>query len=129
MLKFFISSLERKLHVLNPTAPGDSALIPEFTSAPEYLLGSYIARLDNRKSLLSELSSMTRNNLLIPEELAGLLSSLQDDTVDVLPDEALDSLFAHLRVSQSSYLPEAHCRSLDFQRRSSMDNRVRGLGI
>jgi sulfite reductase (NADPH) hemoprotein beta-component len=88
-----------KLHILNPSGQRDPSLVREIMSSPEYLLGSYVARLETRKSVVSQLSSMVRNKQLRSEGLHALVTSLQDGAVDTLPAEALGSLFTSLRTS------------------------------
>jgi len=91
-----------KLHVLNPTAQNDSPLVPEIASAPEYLLGSYTARLESRKSLISRLSSIARNKQLVSDGLDVLISKLQERPVVTFPPEACETLVSSFRASHDS---------------------------
>jgi len=63
-----------KLHVLNAKEDPESTLSGEISSAPEYLLGAYLARNEKRKQLLSKASSTAREGQLWDAELNGLMS-------------------------------------------------------
>jgi sulfite reductase (NADPH) hemoprotein beta-component len=63
-----------KLHVLNAKEDPESTLAGEILSAPEYLLGAYLARNEKRKQLLSEASSTAREGQLWDAELNSLMS-------------------------------------------------------
>ena len=72
-VKMLSQLFSQKLNVLNANDTIDSTISSQISSAPEYLLGAYFARLDKRRTLLSEVSLATREGKLWNEELNGLM--------------------------------------------------------
>ena len=92
-----------KLNVLNTTEAISSPLSSEISSAPEYLLGSYLGRLERRKRLVSEISGMARSGQFGQGELNTLLSQwLHQSATSTSPDEEfITSILSELQ-SQNS---------------------------
>lgn len=60
-LKILQQLFGTKLHLLNKTIESEQYLPRELVSAPEFLLGAFISRNENRKQLLLEVSSTARH--------------------------------------------------------------------
>ena len=88
-----------KLNVLNANEVVDTTISSQLSSAPEYILGAYSARLEKRRALLSEASFATREGHLWNEELnASLLRWITESRQGTPVDEsAMLDLVNHLR--------------------------------
>ena len=72
-LKMLNQLFGEKLNILNVNETVDPTISSQFSFAPEYILGAYFARLENRRRLLSEVSLATREGQLWNEGLNALL--------------------------------------------------------
>jgi sulfite reductase (NADPH) hemoprotein beta-component len=92
-----------KLNVLNATEVTSSPLSSEISSAPEFLLGSYLGRLERRKRLVSEISGMARSGELGKTDVNSLLSQwLNNSASSTSPDEELVTSILGQLQSQNS---------------------------
>ena len=98
-LKMLSQLFGEKLNVLNANEMIDSTITSQISSAPEYILGAYFARLEKRRALLSEVSSATREGQLWNEELNGLMIRwiTESSQATLLDESAMAEIISQLR--------------------------------
>jgi sulfite reductase (NADPH) hemoprotein beta-component len=92
-----------KLNVLNSADATNSLVASEISSSPEYLFGSYIARLDTKKRLVSEISAAARSGQLGQGNLAELVLSWVSESTSggACPENVQAELLDQLRQHSS----------------------------
>ena len=90
-----------KLDILNSADATNSLVASEIASSPEYLFGSYIARLETKKRIVSEISAAARSGQLGQGNLAELVLSWVNESAsggalsENAQAEVLDQLRQH----------------------------------
>lgn len=69
-----------KLNILNANASNTSPVASEISSTPEYLLGGYLARLERRNQLVSEVTTAVREGQIWQGRINDLMSDWVAET-------------------------------------------------
>jgi sulfite reductase (NADPH) hemoprotein beta-component len=98
-----------KLNILNSADVSSSGVVSEISASPEYLFGSYVARLETRKQLVSEISAAAREGQLgktnLTESILGCINESASGLA--LSDPAVAELLNAVRQQDSSVAKQA----------------------